>query len=224
MQPSQQPDPINPYAPPKAALDDSSNTTYLNEDGYAFQNELIANHHFKSPLICAKLGTPIPPETNPKPKKITIKRVPGPHTNTFNIFSTLGMLALIFWFIYTGDFNNVIPAIIIFAIAASPIKRQTTKPYQIPFYLSEKYTHIRKRRHLIFITILTLSLLTFITGLITQNPATIGPGILATAITLIIYKFKTTLFIVTQTKGEFHYIRGAHQNLLNALPHLPLSQ
>lgn len=214
--------PINPYAPPKATPNSANTTTYLDQDGYTFQNELIANHHFKSPLICAKLGIPIPPETNPQPTLVTVTRTSKVPNFIINLVS-LSSFILIIYYCSHLDPSYITPAIIAYIILARIIKRLATKPYKIPFYFSERYLSIRRNRIITFSAIALILPTIFTTGIITANPEYIGSSILAAIITFITFKFKMTKFIVTNTKGEFHYIRGIHQNLLDALPHLPLS-
>ena len=45
---------IDPYTPPKSTVEDYNH--YLEENGYVYKNELVANELFKSPPICVKLG------------------------------------------------------------------------------------------------------------------------------------------------------------------------
>ena len=213
---------VNPYAPPKAALTGTDNTTYLEEDGYAFHNELIANQHFKSPLICAKLGIPIPPEINPQPKHIKVTKVPRIPKLALNIASLLSCVLLFLSFFFI-DPNLIFAFIFLYLIVAAILKFILTKPYKIPFYFSEEYTRIRSNRILTFtFTFIILAIITTY-RIIAHHPETLIFSILGSLLTLIIYKFKTTYFVVTQTKGEFYYIRGVHQGLLDAIPHLPLS-
>ncbi len=213
---------VDPYAPPKAALTGTDNTTYLDQDGYAFNSELVANQHFKSPLICAKLGIPIPPESNLQPKNITITRVPRISKSIFAAI-TLVSFALLMVYCFFNRLSNIVPAIVFYLIATSIFKRLITKPYQIPFYLSVKYTRIRFRRNLTYTTIFLLLIAISTIGFVIDISEYTTLAIPAAILTLIIFKFKTTYFVVTQTKGEFHYIRGAHRNLLDALPYLPIS-
>jgi hypothetical protein len=84
-------------------------------------------------------------------------------------------------------------------------------------------TRIRKRRIFIFTSLFLALIAIASTGIITRNYEYASLGFPAAIITLIVFKFKTAYFVVTQTKGEFHYIRGAHQSLLDALPYLPIS-
>ncbi len=213
---------VDPYAPPKSALTGTDNTTYLNQDGYAFQDELVANQHFKSPLICAKLGTPIPPESRSARTGITVTRVPRLSKSIMSMINLVSFLSLIAYIGYMRN-SNPMPAIVIYLIAANIFNRLLSKPYKISFYFSEHYTRIRKRRILIFTSIFLALIAIATTGLITRNYEYASLGFPAAILTLIIFKFKTTYFVVTQTKGEFHYIRGTHRNLLDALPHLPMS-
>lgn len=214
---------IDPYAPPKSVATGTDNTTYLDQDGYAFNNELVANMHFKSPLICAKLGIPIPPETNPVAKEITIKRVPRFPPFIVNLTTLLSFCLLILCCFYMRP-NNISAAIVLYIFAVSIINRLASKAYRIPFYFSQQYTHIRIRRHWIFLSIITGLIITFIAGISLQNQHYTILCLPALVITLFIYKFKSTLFIVTHTKGEFHYIRGVHSRLLESLPYLPISR
>ena len=212
----------DPYAPPKSTFTGTSNTTYLKEDGYAFQNELVANHHFKSPLICAKLGIHIPAESNPEAKEITVTRTSRFSISAISIFTLASFLLLIFGISYM-DYFFAMPAIFIYILATRILRYLFSKPYQIPFYFSERYIRIRRRRVLILITVFSALLIFCVFGIITHNDQYTIIPIPLIFLALIIYKFKTTYFVVTQTKGEFHYIRGVHQNLLDELPHLPLS-
>jgi hypothetical protein len=213
---------VDPYAPPKAALTGTDNTTYLKEDGYAFQNELVANQHFKSPLICAKFGIPIPPESNLKPKNITVTMVPRLSNSTMAMITLVSFLILIAYCFFTLA-SNIVPTVVIYLIAANIFRRLLSKPYKIPFYFSEHYTRIRKRRVFIFTSLFLVLIAIATTGLITRNHEYASLGFPAAIITLIVFKFKTAYFVVTQTKGEFHYIRGAHRDLIDALPYLPIS-
>jgi len=217
-----EPTDVDPYAPPKSALTGTDNTTYLDQDGYVFQNELVANQHFKSPLICAKLGIPIPPDSLSEPKKITVIRIPRIPKLLYAIINIVIYL-FFFIFLFYSSSNSTFPYLIIYFVIARVIKRLITKPYKIPFYFSENYTRIRKRRVFIFTSLFLVLIAISTTGLITKNYQYASLGFPAAIITLIIFKFKTTYFIVTQTKGEFHYIRGVHRNLLDALPYLPIS-
>ena len=216
-------EPIDPYAPPKAIPNDANTTTYLDQDGYTYQNELIANHHFQSPLICAKLGIPIPPETNPQTKHITVKRVLKIQSSTANLISLLSILPLIVFISYAW-LDQIMLIIICYIIASSILTRLTTKPYKIPFYFSEQYTHIRKRRIITFSIIALIIIISFSIGVITNQLELCSFAVIAAMSTFIFFKLRSTKFIVTKTKGDFHYIRGVHRGLLNALPHLPLSQ
>jgi len=49
---------IDPYAPPKTSGENYLNS--LDENGYAYKGKLVTNQSFVSPLICVKLGIPIP--------------------------------------------------------------------------------------------------------------------------------------------------------------------
>jgi len=216
---------VDPYAPPKSTLtqtnNTTNNTTYLEHDGYTFQNELVANHHFKSPLICAKLGISIPPESNPQPKSITVKRIPKAPSFIPPLVTLVSFLLVVVYIAYMRVLNPM-PIIVLYFIIAYIIKRLTTKPYTIPFYFSEKYTYNRS----LWVKTLTIILLIlttfFIIGVRTEKLEYIQVTPPLAIIALMILKFKTAYFVVTQTKGEFHYIRGVHQGLLDALPHLPL--
>jgi hypothetical protein len=217
-----EPPTIDPYAPPKSTLTGTSNTTYLKEDGYAFQNELVANKHFKSPLICAKLGIHIPAESKPVPKQITVTRTPRISKFIASIFVFTGFILLIAYIAFMR-ISNPMPTIILYILLSYIIKRIFTKRYRIPFFFSDHYTRIRARRKLIFsLAFLTLFVI-FLYGFNTQNESYILFSFFAFLLTLLFYKYKITLFVVTQTKGDYHYIRGVHQNLLDELPHLPLS-
>lgn len=222
MEPGNTQPSIDPYAPPKAIPNDANTTTYLKEDGYAFQNELVANHHFKSPLICAKLGIAIRSETTPQPKNITIKRISSIPKTITNVISVISTLIIILCFFYMSS-ENIMPALVIYTIASSIFHRLTSKPYQIPFYFSEQYNHIHKRRIITLSIVAIIIASTFTIGIITNNSELYAFALLAAVSTLVFYKLRTTKFIVTQTKGEFYYIRGIHKGLLDALPHLPLS-
>lgn len=214
--------PIDPYAPPTSTPNQNSNTTYLTEDGYAFQNELIANQHFKSPLICAKLGIPIPPESNPLPLEIVVKRVPKfPGFLNYVVFF-LSIPLFIFAILTT---NMPIFYSVIFAFILAKILNRLffLKPYKIPFYFSELYTRRRANRKLIFITILLALAAILLLGILAENKLAFIFSTFAIIISSIIFSFKSTYFIVTETKGDYHYIRGVHKGLLKALPHLPLS-
>jgi hypothetical protein len=217
-----EPTEVDPYAPPKAALTGTDNTTYLKEDGYAFQNELVANQHFKSPLICAKLGIPIPLESNPEPKEITVIRAPSMSKSFTSGVTLFSFLLLILCIAYI-DFDDAAVLVVGYIILTRILRRLFSRPYKIPFYFSEQYTRIRARRKLTFNIILLTFIALFLTGYFTENDTYIVLSLPAILITLVIYKFITTYFVVTQTKGEFHYIRGAHRDLLDALPYLPIS-
>ena len=217
MEPSSKP--VDPYAPPKSALTGNDSTTYLNEDGYVFRNQLVTNKHFQPPLICTKLGIPISPESEPQLKHITVKRILRIPQTLSHILTVIGSLA----FICSLFYGKILPLVLIFIILNSLIRRLTSKPYKIPFYFSEQYKRIHKQRVITFSAIALIIIGFFITGIITETPQPIIFSILASIVTYLFFKFKMTKFVVTQTKGEFLYIRGAHPNLLNALPHLPLS-
>ncbi len=213
---------VDPYAPPKSALTGTNNTTYLDQDGYAFQNELVANQHFKSPLICAKLGTPISAESNPEQKLITVKRIPRVSQFINYLISVLSFSVMMVIIVGIKP-KLILPAALIYLFLAVIGRRITTQPYQIPFYLSEDYNLIRARRALILLTLLVVLLIICIFGIITNSDQYTFIPIPIAFIALVIYKYTTTYFVVTQTKGEFHYIRGVHRNLLNTLPYLPIS-
>ncbi|MEZ7955660.1 MAG: hypothetical protein QMC23_03440 [Rubritalea sp.] len=217
-----EPTEVDPYATPKSALTGTDNTTYLKEDGYAFQNELVANQHFKSPLICAKFGIPIPPESNIEPKNITVTRTPVVSKLMINLASALCFFLLCLCYFYI-DPSFIFPAVIIYLLVTRILRYFFTTRYKIPFYFSEHYTRIRKRRIFIFTSLFLALIAIASTGIITRNYEYASLGFPAAIITLIVFKFKTAYFVVTQTKGEFHYIRGAHQSLLDALPYLPIS-
>jgi len=215
-------DSTNPYAPPSAEISPDDKTAYLAEDGYAFQNELVANKYFKPPLICAKLGIPIPAENFPVTQEITIKRVSTIPPFIASIVSFISVVA-IFIFIFRVGSNLNLGIFIIYIFLAKALSLLFSRPYKISFYFSESYKSRRRMRNLLFGISYLILVSLIILGIFTNNHSYIVISIPAIILTSMIYKFKMTYFIVTQTKGEFHYIRGVHQNLLNALPHLPLS-
>jgi hypothetical protein len=214
--------PIDPYAPPTSTPNEKSNTTYLKEDGYAFQNELIANHHFKSPLICAKLGIPIPPEFQPKPKEITVTRIAkSSGIITYLVFLITIITSVIY--ILASEIGAIFVMTTAYIALSIVYRIFLSRPYNIPFYFSEQYTRIRKNRIFIFSIIFIILSILLVLGIASDHPELIVSCLFGNIITFILFRFKTAYFVVTETKGDYHYIRGVHKNLLNSLPHLPLS-
>ncbi len=210
---------INPYAPPKTDSKGGVNTRYLEHDGYSFGNELISNEHFISPLICAKLGIPINEEDSPKPIPITVMRKVRPLYNIISLV-TFVIICLCAFFAY-GEFRILI--ILSVVIVTPVLKRLLSKPYKIPFYFSEHYIQLRRRRKIIFSSALGLFAIGIAYAFMMKHSEVASLCIPGFIITGIIFQFKISRFIVTQSKDEFHYIRGVHQNLLDALPPLPLA-
>ena len=66
---------IDPYAPPKTVANNSGIVSYLEHDGYSFENELVSNEHFRSHHICAKLGIDID-DKSVEPVPVTVIRIP----------------------------------------------------------------------------------------------------------------------------------------------------
>jgi hypothetical protein len=213
---------VDPYAPPEAATSNTSNTTYLKEDGYAFQNELVANQYFKSPLICAKLGIPIPPESNPEPKEITVTRIAkSSGLITFLVFLITIITSVIY--ILASEIGAIFVMITAYIALSIVYRIFLSRPYNIPFYFSEQYTRIRKNRIFIFSIIFFILALLLVSGIASDHPELTVSCLFGNIITFILFRLKTGYFTVIQTKGDYHYIQGVHKNLLNALPQLPLS-
>jgi len=216
----------NPYAPPKTMANDGENITYLEQDGYSAKDELVSNEHFKSPPICAKLGIAIN-ENEIKPTPVTIIRKLILPKFLFTCFTILLFLGLISFLSSYSD-RNIPPTFALFAIVfiftfVPALRYLLSRPYQISFYLSDQYLKLRKRRKILYTTAL-VTLLLFITyGVQTNKPVICGLSILGILIIYIISQFKMSKFTVTHSNDEFHYIRGVHQNLLDALPPLPLT-
>lgn len=213
---------INPYAPPKTESKGGVNTRYLEHDGYSSENELISNKHFKSPLICAKLGIPMNGEANPIPVPVTVMRKP---TISKMLYSATPLIALVFLCLssYYAAYEYKAIAIVIVLVIIPITQRLLSKPYKIPFYLSEQYLNLRKRRKKTFSIVAGLLTIGTAYGFAMdqgQVAALCLPGLIITGI---IFQFRMSQFIVTKSSDEFHYIRGIHQNLLDALPTLPLA-
>jgi len=208
---------IDPYAPPKTVANNSGIVSYLEHDGYSFENELVSNKHFRSPHICAKLGIDID-DKSIEPVPVTVIRIPI-FSKVFHMLITLSIFGLaILLFNFTKLNAFVIPILLVIHFT---LKRILTKPYQIPFYFSEQYLALRKRRKILFSVAFILLFLTFIYGARTNEAEISGLCFVGMIITYIVLKFKMTQFVVTLSNSEFHYIRGVHKNLLAALPELP---
>lgn len=207
---------INPYATPKTAST-IDQATYLSEDGYAFKDELIANKHFKPPLICAKLGISLENEKSPQQTLLTVRRISS-FSGPMDILVT--SFCIFIGFIVTiCTMNNILLGI----LAAYLLKNRVfSKPYQIPFYFSEKYRHIRKKHIIIDLSILTLFTIGFFYGL-QGSYAIIFICVLGFIITLFFLKFHVKYFIFGKSSGDFLYLREAHPNFLKMLPILPIS-
>lgn len=213
----------NPYAPPETNSNPQPNTQYLEQDGYSHKGQLIANQHFKSPPICAKLGTPIPPETNTSKTEITVTRT-TPLPRILAALASLAGFMLILLFCLYGTFYHITPKIVAYLLITKLIKHLCTKPYKIPFYLSPTYTRIRSRRIKTFAAIAIILTPLQIYAIIQQSISISLPTLIIAIITYALYTLKTTYFIVTQTIGEYHYITGVHPNLLQTLHPLPATQ
>ena len=211
----------NPYAPPKAVSNGNEYITYLEHDGYSFGSDLVANQYFKSPPICVKLGIALDNDTEMQPSPVEVMRLPmhrGLSTLIFLAFSTCLYLAL-----YFAPIELKIILFLGTVIVFTVFKYLIRKPYQISFYFSDQYLRRKKRRDITFKVVFFLSSIAITSGYMTQSFEAVGMGIIGFIITYIIYIFKIKQFTVTLSKGEFHYVRGIHQNLLDSIPPLPLS-
>ena len=224
MQSRELSDPVNPYAPPKSTTRDSvaAQTDSLTQDGYAFRNQLVTNDHFKPPLVCAKLGIPITPESNPQTKRVLIR-----HTSYApNLVRVLAViLCLLTPSLYLTFFTPSYPlaTFIIYAVALKILHYRLKQPYRIPLYFSEKYTNLHKRRIITFSTIAAILTTLIILGIIKDRPDYISLNVFLGITTSIIYPSRKYKFKAIKAKGEYLFISGAHPKFLEALPHLPLT-
>ena len=213
---------INPYTTPiNHPRSDKANKP-LDQEGFAFHSELVANEHFESPLICAKLGIPISQNVNPQ-------LIPVVVMSTSNLskawLTTITFISISLFIICLSTIHSpwaILPATA--PLLIGPIlKYSTSKPYHMSFYFSAKYLKRRKLHVIIFAILCILFILGFFIfyKMGQHKIALISTGCLF--VTMIIFQLIMKKIQVIQRKANYYFITGIHPTLLEALAPLPES-
>jgi len=211
----------NPYAPPKAELKQSQiinkNNPKWTQNGYTFNQHLVVNEDFKSPLICAKLGFSIPNKTEGHVTSITLLKQSSTPNWIYNGIIILGFLSAILCTLYTQSGYGVFLILAPLPVVAI-LQRLTSTSEYIQLYLSKQF--IRHQRRQIVIAVM-MPLLGIATGIIINFLILAYCSVLILIILSANWAYHLNKFKVISRRSGYYFIRGIHEDILITLPKLP---
>jgi len=216
-------DSINPYSPPKSALEPNYEEP-LDNNAYVKNNILITKESFKPPLICAKSGTPLDIK-NLRPLKVTLIWKPifsPPFYRLVVLITIVSYIACIFYSVLTSKSDLLT---YIFPSGAALIlvyKLLLNRPVKISFYFSETYRKNRKMNILIYSIASGIVAFSIAYIVISGYEPIVFALIILLCIILVCFKMTITPFkAFNPNNDDFYHLFGVHKNVLNKLPTFP---